>query len=203
MLSTREHVGLLLQNPLFSYTDIACSVGVSPQRVKRIHDCYFAGSVPPLIRRSKFRLPRVEAQPRPLTKKLHPVEYVCWQNIKKRCLNPNHEDYKAYGGRGISICEEWRLSFARFFQDVGARPSPGMSIDRIDNNRGYELGNVHWVTSKQNARNRRDNIVICCDGRSQCISAWAEELGISRSSILGRLKRRLPPSVCLSVNPLR
>jgi hypothetical protein len=74
-------------------------------------------------------------------------EYEIWKAIKGRCLNPTHKQYDDYGGRGISICEEWRSDFMAFLSAVGYRPSPSVSLDRIDNDKGYEPGNVRWTTA--------------------------------------------------------
>jgi hypothetical protein len=75
--------------------------------------------------------------------------------MKTRCLNRNREDWPDYGGRGIKICERWLASFLDFFADVGPRPGPEYSIDRINNDGNYEPGNVRWATIKQQANNRR------------------------------------------------
>lgn len=82
-------------------------------------------------------------------------EHKVWKGIIKRCTNPNSQDFAEYGARGITICPEWRNDFARFFAHIGPRPSPSHSIDRIDNNRGYEPGNVRWSTPAEQSNNRR------------------------------------------------
>jgi hypothetical protein len=82
-------------------------------------------------------------------------EYRSWAHLKERCLNPNNKDWKDYGGRGISVCERWLGSFAGFIADMGPRPSPKHSIDRIDVNGNYEPGNCRWadpVTQRNNQR---------------------------------------------------
>jgi hypothetical protein len=82
-------------------------------------------------------------------------EYRCWQQIKQRCLNPNHRMYPDYGGRGISVDDRWVGDFEAFFADVGPRPSSKHSLDRIDVNKGYEPGNCRWATWKVQNNNQR------------------------------------------------
>ena len=82
-------------------------------------------------------------------------EYKLWKNIKSRCLNSKTPDYKFYGARGITICDKWKNSFESFLLDVGKRPAEHLTLDRIENNKNYEPGNVMWATRKQQANNRR------------------------------------------------
>jgi hypothetical protein len=85
--------------------------------------------------------------------------YQLWCNIKQRCLNVNDEHYPRYGARGIRICDEWRDSpeaFASYIlAELGHRPTPSHSIDRIENNGNYEPGNLRWATRSQQQRNKR------------------------------------------------
>jgi hypothetical protein len=83
--------------------------------------------------------------------------YRIWSGILSRCTNPNEPGYKHYGGRGITVCDRWRNSFEAFLADMGECPSPDLSIDRIDNEKGYEPGNCRWATRKEQRANRRDS----------------------------------------------
>jgi hypothetical protein len=114
-------------------------------------------------------------------------EYEVWNNMRQRCNNPKHPEYKNYGARGISVCVAWS-SFETFLADMGRRPFPKAHLDRRNNDGNYEPTNCRWVTNKQNARNHRRNRVLTHNGESLAVSEWAERLGVYRGSILKRLR---------------
>lgn len=82
-------------------------------------------------------------------------EYNAWQAMIQRCRNANHQAFKNYGGRGILVCDRWQRSFENFIADVGPRPSASHSLDRIDNERGYEPSNCRWATKSEQSKNTR------------------------------------------------
>lgn len=92
-------------------------------------------------------------------------EYQAWLNMRARCSGGQPECWKNYGGRGISVCQKWQESFEAFLDHVGPRPAKGFELDRIDNDRDYEPGNVRWVTKSQNNQNRRTRARVEADNR--------------------------------------
>lgn len=90
------------------------------------------------------------------TKANRSSEYDAWRSMKKRCTNPNYKQWADYGGRGITVCKEWLDSFDAFLRDVGHKPEPHLTLDRIDNNGNYEAGNVRWADRTTQSRNRRN-----------------------------------------------
>ncbi len=119
-------------------------------------------------------------------------EHVAWQHIKQRCRNPNCKAWNDYGARGITICEEWANSFETFLHDVGQRPSPKHTIERINNDGHYEPGNVRWATRAEQSRNRRNNHSIMFNGQTFCLSDLAEHLGVRYQDLQYRIARGYP-----------
>lgn len=115
-------------------------------------------------------------------------EYRLWSNIKTRCYNPSGQDYKWYGERGIKMDEKWKKSFSAFLKDIGHRPTPKHTFDRIDSNGNYEPRNTRWATWKEQQNNRRDNHLITLNGKTQTLAKWSEDTGIGEATLRYRLK---------------
>lgn len=126
-------------------------------------------------------------------------EYGIWHMMKDRCYNPNALQFRYYGGRGIGICQEWRDSFFAFYQAVGRRPSRNYSLDRIDNARDYEPGNVKWSSSHEQSRNRRTTRLLTAFGKTQCVTDWAKEYGLNAPSLFARLRKGIPLESALTL----
>lgn len=131
-----------------------------------------------------------------------PPEWRSWKGMIARCIYPNNPRFKDYGGRGITVCQRWINSIHDFLADVGAMPGPGYQLDRIDNNGHYEPGNVRWVTRKENARNKRNNVNLTLEGRTMCVAQWAEELGVSPQLLHARIRCGWPDAKVLTC-PIR
>ncbi len=112
--------------------------------------------------------------------------YKVWVSMRDRCLNPESKSYQNYGGRGISVHSSWG-DFATFAEDVGPAPGNGYSLDRIDNSRGYEPGNVRWATRLEQSRNTRRTVNITYQGKTQCLKDWSVELGVAYSMLIYRI----------------
>jgi hypothetical protein len=117
-------------------------------------------------------------------KKRHPL-YNTWVGMRVRCSNPHSVGFSSYGGRGIRVCERWQKSFEAFCEDMGERP-PGLTLDRIDTNGNYEPGNCRWATRKEQARNRRDNVVVSTPRGPMCLKDAARLSGVAYSTIQRR-----------------
>ena len=118
--------------------------------------------------------------------------YRIWQAMKRRCYNPNSINYSDYGSRGIEVCERWKDSFEAFYDDVSKLAhygEKGYTLNRIDNDGNYDLGNVEWSTDKEQANNRRNNHLITYNGKTQTVKQWSEELNINNNTIITRLSR--------------
>ena len=112
--------------------------------------------------------------------------YNTWLGIKDRCYRQTAERHPDYGGRGITVCDRWLESFENFYADMGDPPSELHTIERRDNDRGYEPDNCRWALMQEQNCNKRNTVYLTLDGIAKPMAVWAKDLGIPRET----LKRR-------------
>jgi len=115
------------------------------------------------------------------------VEFHAWNNMKARCYNPKYNQFHCYGGRGIIVCDRWLNSFQSFYSDMGKRPSPKHSIDRINNDGNYEPDNCKWSTPREQANNASYNRKLIFNGETLNVIEWARKLNIPQGRLYARL----------------
>jgi len=113
--------------------------------------------------------------------------YKSWLAMMQRCYRKSHPHYAKYGGRGITVCEDWK-SFVGFMSSMGERPL-GKTLDRIDANGNYHTWNCRWATPKQQSRNTRTNHLLHFNGQTKTLAEWSELSGIGVTTIRERLRR--------------
>lgn len=137
------------------------------------------------------------------TYKTHPAEYRSWSGMRTRCTNQRFVDWRLYGGRGISVCERWN-SFANFFADMGPKPSPKHSLDRINSDGNYEPSNCRWATAKEQANNWScRNRKLTFNGETLSIPEWAARLELTRESLRDRIESGWPIEKALTTPAIR
>ncbi len=133
-------------------------------------------------------------------------EYVIYQGMVGRCERPTHGGFEDYGARGIVVCPEWRASFEQFYSDMGPRPSPTHSINRIDNDGPYAPWNCEWATSKQQAANqrlrKRGNRILTFRGETNSVAKLARKYGLRPDTVIHRLNSNWTVEQALTV-PLK
>lgn len=117
-------------------------------------------------------------------------EYEAWRGMKRRCYKPSCSKYEQYGGRGISVCERWRHSFDAFIADMGPKPSPDMSLDRINVDGDYEPSNCRWADPNTQMRNRTDSILVEWNGKIVHILDVPRHPSISEKNLRKRIRAR-------------
>ena len=124
-------------------------------------------------------------------------EYRAWSNMKNRCTNPNYELYHRYGGRGIKVCDEWFNSFETFLKDMGKKPSKEHSIDRINNDLGYNKENCKWATKEEQANNTKNTMLLTIDNETKTLTDWCKMYKVPKYLISARLLRGMSPKDAL------
>ena len=123
--------------------------------------------------------------------------YETWQGMLKRCRNPNYREYAYYGGRGITVCERWE-KFENFYADMSSTYAEGLSIDRLDNNKGYGPDNCKWATIVEQNRNKRSNVNVEINGKIQCLQDWCSEFGLNYRTVQTRIRDGKTPEQALT-----
>lgn len=132
-------------------------------------------------------------------------EFYVWKDAKRRACDPRCKAYPEYGGRGITMSREWCNSFGSFYQDMGPKPTPTHTLERIDNDGPYSKENCIWADRTAQSNNRRNNICLEYLGRTQTLAQWCTELGYDYETIRSRYHRygELPPRLFRPVRKLR
>lgn len=120
----------------------------------------------------------------------HTPTYKTWRQMRKRCMPVERGGSPYYGGAGVTVCDRWG-SYEKFLADMGEKPTPGHSIDRIDNTKGYEPANCRWATKAEQMRNRRVTVMLTHEGVTLCVSDWARKLGVSPTLLHSRIQHRM------------
>ena len=115
--------------------------------------------------------------------------YNIWANMKQRCLNPKDNRFNDYGGRGIMVCDEWLIADNFISWALKNGYNDNLTIERIDNNKGYSPDNCRWATNDEQAHNKRNNHLLTFQGKTQNVTQWANELKINRDSLHTRIQR--------------
>jgi hypothetical protein len=129
------------------------------------------------------------------------TEYRIWSNMLSRCTNPNVGCYERYGGKGITVSEDWK-AFEQFYADMGERPK-GKTLDRIDSDGPYSKENCRWATIAEQNRNTRRTQLVTYDGRTMCLKDWAEELQMPYKTLHKRIRVQKWPVEKAMTTPLR
>jgi len=128
---------------------------------------------------------------------IHSGAYKSWCAMKTRCTNANQKAYSRYSNLGYD--PSWKL-FENFVRDMGERPI-GMTLERIDNSKGYSKENCRWATIAEQNRNTKQNVFITHNGKTMCMTDWAKETGIPYPTIQDRVRRNLTADQILEIKP--
>lgn len=116
--------------------------------------------------------------------------YRIWNNMKSRCYNPHFSQYKNYGARGISVCDEWKDDFQSFHDwAISHGYTDELTIDRIDNNGNYRPDNCRWINNKAQSNNRRSNHIVTIENETKTLTEWCEIYDINYQTVQDRIRR--------------
>ena len=122
----------------------------------------------------------------------HTRLYEIYKSMKYRCSCSSNSSYKGYGAKGLTVCSQWESSFLSFYNwSIKNGYKDDLTIDRINNDKGYSPENCRWVTQKEQCRNMKTNVLLTYNNKTQCAAAWGDELGIDRYGLYRAKKRGL------------
>ena len=124
-------------------------------------------------------------------------EFRTWISMRRRCNDPDYRAYPNYGGRGITVCERWQ-SFQAFLDDMGPSPSPKHTLDRLNGDESYSPSNCRWATRIEQNNNRRNNLLLTVNGRTQTVAEWSREIGIGQATLKWRIRQKWPAERVIS-----
>ena len=128
--------------------------------------------------------------------KTHDPVYRIWQGMKERCFNENSARYPYYGGRGITVCSEWKNDFSAFYKWAMENGyEHGLSLDRIDNNGNYCPNNCRWASRSTQARNKRVTIMVTVNGDTKSLSDWSDITGVNVDALRERYRKGVKKGV--------
>jgi hypothetical protein len=127
-------------------------------------------------------------------------EYYAWNAMRVRCSSPVIQNY---GAKGIRVCNRWQDDFVAFLNDMGRKPTPGHSLERLDGSRGYEPGNCVWATIFEQNRNTSRNHLLTFNGVTKTMTEWARDRGLATDALRGRLRIGWPLERALTEPPHR
>lgn len=125
------------------------------------------------------------------------TEHNSWNAMISRCYRESAASHRRYKSLGIKVCDRWRESFSAFLEDMGPKPSPDHTIDRVNYFGDYEPGNCRWATWKEQARNKITNVRVKAFGKTKCLADWAEYTGVKRCTVNRRNKRGWSPGIAV------
>ena len=130
--------------------------------------------------------------------KTHTRLYNIYKGMKRRCYNKTDKDYKDYGGRDITICDEWLNDFMSFYNwSMNNGYDESLTIDRMDNNKGYSPDNCRWVDVKTQSNNTRRNVYLTYCGLTLTLAEWSRKLKVNRNTLKWRYRRGYTDKECL------
>ena len=156
-------------------------------------------------RAKKIQAQKMRLESIPPSKTKHPL-FQTWKGMVRRCCDPTSDNYNRYGAKGITVCAEWKDDFWKFVADMGDKPGPTYSVDRIDGEGNYEPSNCRWADEYTQATNRKKGFnvpVATIKGKTLMCTKWAKMLDISIENVHNDIKKGYSPEVAVIATKMR